>query len=38
MEQLEADDAIGIFATANPGNVVVSPDKDPKQIPGKFMT
>ena len=36
METLEADDAIGIFATANPGNVVVSPDKDLKQIPGKL--
>ena len=36
METLEADDAIGIFATANPGNVVVSPDKDMKQIPGKL--
>ena len=36
METLEADDALGIFATANPGNVVVSPDKDLKQIPGKL--
>ena len=36
METLEADDALGIYATANPGNVVVSPDKDLKQIPGKL--
>ena len=25
METLEADDALGIYATANPGNVIVSP-------------
>ena len=34
MEELEADDALGIYATANPGNCVVSPDKDLRQIPG----
>ena len=32
--ELEADDAMGIYATKNPGNVIVSPDKDMKQIPG----
>ena len=36
MKQLEADDAMGIYATAHPGNVIVSPDKDMKQIPGKL--
>ena len=36
METLEADDALGIYATANPGNVIVSPDKDMRQIPGKL--
>ena len=36
METLEADDGLGIYSTANPGNVVVSPDKDLKQIPGKL--
>ena len=36
MEELEADDALGIYATANPGNVIVSPDKDMRQIPGKL--
>ena len=34
MEELEADDALGIYATANPGNCIVSPDKDLRQIPG----
>jgi DNA polymerase-1 len=34
---LEADDAMGIYATANPGNVIVSPDKDMRQIPGKLF-
>ena len=35
---LEADDAIGIDATrfANPENIVVSPDKDMKQIPSNL--
>jgi len=32
--ELEADDALGIYATANPGNCIVSPDKDLRQIPG----
>ena len=36
MPQLEADDALGIYATANPGNVIVSPDKDMRQIPGRL--
>ena len=36
MPELEADDAMGIYATQNPGNVVVSPDKDMKQIPGEL--
>ena len=36
MPELEADDAMGIYATANPGNIIVSPDKDMKQIPGKL--
>lgn len=34
-EVLEADDLLGIEATAEPGNVIVSPDKDMKQIPGQ---
>jgi len=34
MPTLEADDAMGIFATQYPGNIIVSPDKDMKQIPG----
>ena len=33
---LEADDAMGIYATKFPGNCIVSPDKDMKQIPGKL--
>ena len=36
MPELEADDAMGIYATQNPGNIVVSPDKDMKQIPGEL--
>ena len=36
METLEADDALGIYATQYPGNVIVSPDKDMRQIPGKL--
>ena len=36
METLEADDAMGIFATKFSGNVVVSPDKDLRQIPGSL--
>ena len=36
MPELEADDAMGIYATKHPGNMIVSPDKDMKQIPGKL--
>ena len=36
MPELEADDAMGIYATSNPGNIIVSPDKDMKQIPGRL--
>lgn len=36
MPELEADDAMGIYATANPGNIICSPDKDLRQIPGKL--
>ena len=36
MPQLEADDAMGIYATQYPGNIIVSPDKDMKQIPGRL--
>ena len=36
MKTLEADDAMGIYATAHPGNMIVSPDKDMRQIPGKL--
>jgi DNA polymerase-1 len=36
MPTLEADDAMGIYATQYPGNVIVSPDKDMRQIPGKL--
>ena len=31
---LEADDAMGIWATKEPGNIICSPDKDMRQIPG----
>ena len=34
---LEADDSIGIYATKHPGNIVVSPDKDMRQIPGDLF-
>ena len=34
MPTLEADDAMGIYATKYTGNIIVSPDKDMKQIPG----
>ena len=37
MPQLEADDSMGIFATKFPGNTIVSPDKDMRQIPGKLF-
>tara|TARA_B100001996_G_scaffold12030_1_gene10045 strand:+ start:961 stop:1698 length:738 start_codon:yes stop_codon:yes gene_type:complete len=33
---LEADDSMGIYATQHPGNIIASPDKDMKQIPGKL--
>tara|TARA_Y100000991_G_scaffold157256_1_gene119871 strand:+ start:785 stop:1546 length:762 start_codon:yes stop_codon:yes gene_type:complete len=36
ISELEADDAMGIYATFEPGNVIVSPDKDLRQIPGKL--
>jgi len=36
MPELEADDAMGIYATSNDDCVVVSPDKDMKQIPGRL--
>ena len=31
---LEADDTMGIYATKYPGNIIASPDKDMRQIPG----
>ena len=31
---LEADDALGIYATKEPGHIICSPDKDMRQIPG----
>ena len=34
--ELEADDAMGIYATKLTGNIIVSPDKDMRQIPGKL--
>lgn len=34
MPTLEADDAIGIYATKEPGHIICSPDKDMRQIPG----
>jgi DNA polymerase-1 len=33
---LEADDSMGIYATKNPGNIIASPDKDMRQIPGQL--
>jgi DNA polymerase-1 len=33
---LEADDALGIYQTMYEGNIIVSPDKDMRQIPGKL--
>jgi len=32
---LEADDTMGIYATQHPGNIIASPDKDMRQIPGQ---
>ena len=37
MPKLEADDSMGIYATKNPGNIIVSPDKDMRQIPGELF-
>jgi 5'-3' exonuclease len=34
---LEADDALGIYATNEAGHVIVSPDKDMRQIPGELF-
>jgi 5'-3' exonuclease len=36
MPSLEADDAIGIYATKEPGHIICSPDKDMRQIPGEL--
>ena len=36
MPTLEADDSMGIYSTKYPGNVICSPDKDMRQIPGKL--
>lgn len=36
LPELEADDAMGIYATSLPGNIIVSPDKDMRQIPGRL--
>ena len=33
---LEADDSMGIYSTKYPGNCIVSPDKDMRQIPGQL--
>ena len=35
-DTLEADDSLGIYATKYEGNVIVSPDKDMRQISGKL--
>lgn len=37
MPTLEADDAIGIYATKEPGHIICSPDKDMRQIPGELF-
>ena len=34
MPELEADDALGIYATKESGHIICSPDKDMRQIPG----
>ena len=34
MPSLEADDALGIYATREQGHILCSPDKDMRQIPG----
>ena len=36
LPELEADDAMGIYATRDAGHVIVSPDKDMRQIPGEL--
>ena len=36
LPELEADDSMGIYATQYPGNIIVSPDKDMRQIPGRL--
>lgn len=36
MPSLEADDALGIYATSHDDCIIVSPDKDMKQIPGRL--
>ena len=36
MPTLEADDSMGIYSTKHPGNIICSPDKDMRQIPGKL--
>jgi 5'-3' exonuclease len=36
MPTLEADDALGIYATKESGHIIVSPDKDMRQIPGEL--
>lgn len=37
MPKLEADDAIGIYATSVSGHIICSPDKDMRQIPGDLF-
>ena len=37
MPELEADDAMGVYATSNDDCVICSPDKDMKQIPGLYF-
>ena len=37
MPTLEAYDALRIYSTMNPGNIICSPDKDLRQIPGKLF-
>jgi DNA polymerase-1 len=36
MPTLEADDALGIYATREQGHIICSPDKDMRQIPGEL--
>ena len=36
MPTLEADDALGIYATKESGHIICSPDKDMRQIPGEL--